>query len=114
MSEQAGRELSQVRDAAERLRLVPAANLWGSLERTTRDAALSLGKRVRFEAKGGDVRLEAELLAQVQRALVQAVRNAVAHGIEESDGTRGRAQVSRGTDHRGRGAPRWASAVLVS
>jgi len=80
--EQAARELSQVRDAAERLRLVPAANLWGSLERTTRDAALSLGKRVRFEAKGGEVRLEAELLAQVQRALLQAVRNAVAHGIE--------------------------------
>ncbi|MEI9948860.1 MAG: response regulator [Pseudomonadota bacterium] len=80
--EQAARELAQVRDAAERLRLVPAANLWGSLERTTRDAALSLGKRVRFEAKGGDVRLEAGLLAQVQRALLQAVRNAVAHGIE--------------------------------
>ena len=80
--EQAARELAQVRDAAEQLRLVPAANLWGALERTTRDAALSLGKRVRFEAKGGDVRLEAELLAQVQRALLQAVRNAVAHGIE--------------------------------
>ncbi|MEI9938663.1 MAG: response regulator [Pseudomonadota bacterium] len=80
--DQATRELGQVRDAAERLRLVPASNLWGSLERTTRDAALSLGKRVRFETKGGDVRLEAELLAQVQRALLQAVRNAVAHGIE--------------------------------
>jgi two-component system chemotaxis sensor kinase CheA len=80
--EQAARELAQVRDAAERLRLVPAANLWGSLERTTRDAAVALGKRVRFETTGGDVRLEAELLAQVQRALLQAVRNAVAHGIE--------------------------------
>ncbi|HKO53717.1 MAG TPA: response regulator [Polyangiaceae bacterium] len=80
--EQAARELGQIRDAAERLRLVPAENLWGSLERTTRDAALSLGKRVRFEAKGGDVRLEAELLVQVQRALLQAVRNAVAHGVE--------------------------------
>jgi two-component system, chemotaxis family, sensor kinase CheA len=80
--EQAARELAQVRDAAERLRLVPAENLWGALERTTRDAALSLGKRVKFVAKGGEVRLEAELLAQVQRALVQAVRNAVAHGIE--------------------------------
>jgi len=80
--EQASRELAQVRDAAERLRLVPVANMWGSLERTTRDAALGLGKRVRFEAVGGDVRLEAELLAQVQRALLQAVRNAVAHGIE--------------------------------
>src|SRR4051812_6461024 len=76
--EQASRELGQVRDAAERLRLIPAANLWGALERTCRDAALALGKRVRFEATGGDVRLEAELLTQVQRALLQAVRNAVA------------------------------------
>jgi two-component system, chemotaxis family, sensor kinase CheA len=80
--EQAARELSLVREAAEHLRLVPAANLWGSLARTMRDAALSLGKRVRFEAKGGEVRLEAELLVRVQRALLQAVRNAVAHGIE--------------------------------
>jgi two-component system, chemotaxis family, sensor kinase CheA len=85
-AERAARELAQVRDAAEGLRLVPAANLWGALERTTRDAALSLGKRVRFEAKGGEVRLEAELLAQVQRALLQAVRNAVAHGIESPTG----------------------------
>ncbi len=84
--EQAARELSQVRDAAERLRLVPAELLWTSLERTARDAALSLGKNVRFEARGGDVRLEAELLAQVQRALLQAVRNAVAHGIETPSG----------------------------
>jgi two-component system chemotaxis sensor kinase CheA len=80
--EQATRELGQVRDAAERLRLVPVDLLWSSLERTARDAALSLGKNVSFQAHGGDLRLEAELLAQVQRALLQAVRNAVAHGIE--------------------------------
>ncbi|HEY1533681.1 MAG TPA: ATP-binding protein [Polyangiaceae bacterium] len=81
--EQASRELGQVRDAAERLRLVPAESLWSSLERTARDAALSLGKHVKFEARGGDIRLEAELLSQIQRALMQAVRNAVAHGIEQ-------------------------------
>jgi two-component system chemotaxis sensor kinase CheA len=80
--EQSVRELGQVRDAAERLRLVPVEVLWSSLERTARDAALSLGKSVRFEASGGEVRLEAELLSQMQRALMQAVRNAVAHGIE--------------------------------
>ena len=80
--ELAARELGQVREAAERLRLVSAELLWGALERTARDVALSLGKRVRFEAKGGDVRLEADVLGQAQRALVQAVRNAVAHGIE--------------------------------
>ena len=80
--DQATRELSEIRDSAERLRLVPVELIWGSLERTARDAAVSLGKKVRFEARGGEVRLEAELLGQVQRALMQAVRNGVAHGIE--------------------------------
>lgn len=80
--EQATRELGQVRDGVDGLRLVSAASMFGSLERATRDAALSLGKRARLLAEGGDVRLEAEVLTAVQRALVQAVRNAVAHGIE--------------------------------
>ena len=80
--EQATRELGQVRDGVDRLRLVSAASMFGSLERATRDAAMSLGKQALFEAKGGEVRLEAEVLTAVQRALVQAVRNAIAHGIE--------------------------------
>jgi two-component system chemotaxis sensor kinase CheA len=80
--EQATRELGQVRDGIDRLRLVSASSMFGSLERAARDAAVSLGKQALFEAQGGDVRLEAEVLTAVQRALVQAVRNAVAHGIE--------------------------------
>lgn len=80
--EQAGRELGQLRDGVDRLRLVPAGGIFGALERTARDTAVGLGKQALFEARGGDVRLEAEVLTAVQRALVQAVRNAVAHGIE--------------------------------
>jgi two-component system chemotaxis sensor kinase CheA len=82
--EQADRELRQVRGLAERLRLVPAAGLLDALERTARDAAHRLGKAVAFESRGGDVRLEAQVMATVQGALVQAVRNAVAHGIESA------------------------------
>ncbi len=82
--EQATRELGQVRDGIDRLRLVAAASIFGTLERTARDAAVSLGKQALFEAKGDDVKLEAEVLTAVQRALVQAVRNAVAHGIESA------------------------------
>ena len=61
---------------------MPASSMFASLERTARDAARSLGKRAVFAARGGDVRLDAQVLAAVQGALVQAVRNAVAHGIE--------------------------------
>ena len=80
--DQMDRELRQVRDAAEQLRLVPAGALFTTLERSARDAAQALGKRVIFDGRGGDVRLDSPVLGAVQNALVQLVRNAVAHGIE--------------------------------
>jgi two-component system chemotaxis sensor kinase CheA len=80
--ELADRELAQVRRSAEQLRLTPAASMLTALERTARDAAQTLGKRVTFEGRGGDARLGAQVLGAVQNALVQVVRNAVAHGIE--------------------------------
>ncbi len=80
--EQMDSELSQAREAAEQMRLVPAGTMFTSLERTARDAAHALGKRVVFEGTGAGVRLEAHVLTAVQGALLQAVRNAVAHGIE--------------------------------
>jgi len=76
------RELRQLRDTAERLRLLPAGAVFNAFERTARDAAQALGRRVSFVGKGGDVRLDAHVLGAVQGALVQVVRNAVAHGIE--------------------------------
>jgi two-component system, chemotaxis family, sensor kinase CheA len=82
--EQMDRELVQVREAAERLRLLPARLMFVSLERAARDAALSLGKRITFAAGGGEVRLDAQVFGVVQGALVQTVRNAVAHGIEST------------------------------
>jgi two-component system chemotaxis sensor kinase CheA len=80
--EQVDREIAQVREAAERLRLLPASYMFVSLERAVRDAAQGLDKRIAFLTTGGEVRLDAQVFGAVQSALVQAVRNAVAHGIE--------------------------------
>lgn len=90
------RELRQVRDSAEQLRLIPAGALFTSLERTARDAAQSLGRRVVFEGRGGEVRLDAHVLAAVQGALLQLVRNAVAHGIEPEGARRSARKPSEG------------------
>ncbi|HEY0714578.1 MAG TPA: response regulator, partial [Polyangia bacterium] len=79
------RELRQVRDVAERLRLISGSTLFVALERAARDAASSVGKSVSFAASGGKLRLEAETLSALQGAMIQAVRNAVAHGIESED-----------------------------
>ncbi|HEY8943535.1 MAG TPA: ATP-binding protein, partial [Polyangiaceae bacterium] len=80
--DQADRELGDVRDRTEQLRLVPCRTLFVGLERTARDGAQTAGKAVDFEASGGDIRLDAQVLERIQPALVQLVRNAVAHGIE--------------------------------
>ncbi|HEX4180848.1 MAG TPA: response regulator [Caulobacteraceae bacterium] len=76
------RELRQLRGAAEQLRLISAGTLLTALERTARDTAAAVGKSVVFEGRGGEIRLDAYVLATIQGALVQIVRNAVAHGIE--------------------------------
>jgi len=81
-TERIERELRQLRDAAEQLRLIPAATLFTTLERSARDVAQTVGKQVRFEGRGGGVRLDAPMLGAMQGALLQLVRNAVAHGIE--------------------------------
>jgi two-component system chemotaxis sensor kinase CheA len=83
--ERIDRELRDARDAAERLRLVPVSSIFNALERTARDGAHATGKQVLFEAKSSDVRIEAEVLDTVQSALIQLVRNAVAHGVESSE-----------------------------
>jgi two-component system chemotaxis sensor kinase CheA len=76
------RELRQAREAAERLRLVPAASMFADLDRAARDVARAQDKRVVFEGRGGALRLDASVVAAAQSALQQIVRNAVAHGIE--------------------------------
>jgi len=74
--------LAEIRDVAHRLRLIPAQTVFPSLDRSVRDAAQTLGKRVAFEASGGEVRLDANVLASLRDALMHVVRNAVAHGVE--------------------------------
>src|SRR5260221_1559365 len=80
--DQMDRELRQLREATEQLRLVSAGTLFNMLERTARDAAQALSKQVRFVSSGGDIRLDSHVIETVQSALIQIVRNAVAHGIE--------------------------------
>ena len=72
----------EMRDVTHRLRLIPAQTVFASLARSVRDAAQTLGKRVVFDASGGEVRLDANVLASLRDALMHVVRNAVTHGVE--------------------------------
>jgi two-component system chemotaxis sensor kinase CheA len=80
--DQLDRELAQLREAAEQLRLSPVDILFTALERTARDTAAACGKRVTFAGTGSEIRLDSAVIETLQAAFVQLVRNAVAHGVE--------------------------------
>ena len=72
----------EMRDVTHRLRLIPAQTVFASLALSVRDAAQTLGMRVAFDTSGGEVRLDANVLASLRDALMHVVRNAVTHGVE--------------------------------
>jgi two-component system chemotaxis sensor kinase CheA len=80
--ERVGGGLDALRDIAHRLRLVPAGAVFPMLARAVRDAAEALDRPCRLDARGGEVRLDANVLVELRDALTHIVRNAVAHGIE--------------------------------
>lgn len=81
-AERIEQELGDVRQGADRLRLIPVQTLSASLARAVHDAAQTLGKEARFQLEGGALRLDAHMLAPLRDAFLHLVRNAVAHGIE--------------------------------
>jgi len=94
--EQVEREVAQLRDSASQLRLVPASAVFAPLRRTARNTAQTLGKQVDFVTGGGEHRLDAHVLATVRDALLQMVRNAVAHGVESPADRAGAGKPTQG------------------
>lgn len=76
------RVLNGLQERAMQTRMVPVATVTDQLHRAVRDSARSLGKDVRWEARGEDTELDRGVLAQLSDALLHLVRNAVDHGIE--------------------------------
>jgi len=80
--EEVQRELAFTRECADHIRLLPAKSIFPSVLRAVRDAATTLGKQAQLDTRGGDIRLDAQVLLTARDAILQLVRNAVAHGLE--------------------------------
>jgi len=87
-------------------RMVPIGNLYTRLSRTARDAAKVCGKSVDLELVGESTRLDNNIVQQITDPLIHLVRNAIAHGIEDSAareraGKSARGKVTVRAFHRG-------------
>jgi two-component system chemotaxis sensor kinase CheA len=83
--DRAAREIAQVRERTDRLRLIPVGLVFDALERAARDAAAELGRIIQFEVAGGEIRFDQPVLSALRDGLLHVVRNAVAHGIEPAE-----------------------------
>ncbi|MBX3221985.1 MAG: response regulator [Labilithrix sp.] len=87
--EAAERRAREALEDARRLRLLPAETLFAELARAARDAAAADAgapgvppRPVEVETAGGSIRLDARVLGLLRDALLQLVRNAIAHALE--------------------------------
>jgi chemotaxis protein histidine kinase CheA len=76
--------LTQVRDGAMGLAMVPVRRVVAGLPRVVRDVAATAGKDVRLVLVGEDVELDKQVLDGVSDALKHLVVNAVDHGCEQT------------------------------
>ncbi len=95
-----------LQDEITEARMVPIGNLYTRLSRTARDAAKVCGKSVDLELVGEDTRLDNNIVQQITDPLIHLVRNAIAHGIEDTPareraGKSARGKVTVRAFHRG-------------
>jgi two-component system chemotaxis sensor kinase CheA len=72
-------------DRAFSLRMQPVASLFQRLERTARDLSGDLGKSIEVVVSGVDVELDKIVLEKMVDPLTHIVRNAIDHGLENSE-----------------------------
>ena len=90
----AGKIVRELQELSMSMRMVPLRSTFQKLARVVRDTASKVGKSVQFTTDGDDVEIDRNLVDILADPLVHMVRNAVDHGIEQSD-DRDRAGKSR-------------------
>jgi two-component system, chemotaxis family, sensor kinase CheA len=76
---------SELQEGIMKTRMQPIEHIWSKLPRVIRDLSQSLGKRVELVMEGKETELDRSLLEAVKDPLTHLVRNAVDHGIEDTD-----------------------------
>ena len=75
----------ELQEMATSLRLMPIRSTFQRMARLSRDTAKKLNKRIEFITSGDETELDKNVVDQIGDPLVHMVRNAVDHGLEDSE-----------------------------
>lgn len=78
----------ELQEMATSLRLMPIRSTFQRMARLARDTAKKLDKRIEFVTSGDETELDKNVVDQIGDPLVHMVRNAVDHGLEDSEENR--------------------------
>jgi two-component system chemotaxis sensor kinase CheA len=85
VSEQLERLISQLRDNAMSIRMLPIGSAFNKFRRVVRDLSHELGKETELVTEGEDTELDKTVIEKLSDPLVHIIRNSVDHGIEKPD-----------------------------
>ena len=79
------RSLHENQEAVLRIRMIPVQSIVPRLRRAVRQACKSSNKRAQLEISGEHTLIDSEFVHQLVDPIMHILRNAIDHGIEESD-----------------------------
>ncbi|HHL39316.1 MAG TPA: hypothetical protein ENJ37_02310 [Deltaproteobacteria bacterium] len=91
-----GKVADRLHESILEARMLPVGDLADKLPRVARDAAAGTGKDVAVEIRGGHIKMDRAVLAEIADPLVHITRNAVRHGIEPPQARRAAGKSPRG------------------
>jgi two-component system chemotaxis sensor kinase CheA len=79
------RLITEIREISLKLRMIPIGETFGKFQRIVRDLGKELNKEVQLYIIGGDTEVDKTVIEKVSDPLVHLVRNAIDHGLEDTD-----------------------------
>ena len=83
-------------EALQKIRLAPVSTIFVMIRRQVREICRLTGKRVELFLDGGEYAVDRKVLEAIEDPLIHIIRNAVDHGIEESEERKKTGKSDRG------------------
>jgi two-component system chemotaxis sensor kinase CheA len=95
--EQTERLISELRDVAMGIRMVPIGTTFRKFKRLVRDLSEDLHKQAEFVTAGGETELDKTVIDRLNDPLVHLIRNSLDHGVETPEQRRAAGKPEAGT-----------------
>jgi two-component system chemotaxis sensor kinase CheA len=97
IAEQLERLVSQLRDNAMSVRMLPIGSTFNKFRRVVRDLSSELGKDVELLTEGAETELDKTVIERLNDPLVHIIRNSLDHGVESPEQRKAAGKPTKGT-----------------